>query len=436
MVTLKMNPADKNFVDKEEGIPPGNFPLPLAGIRVADFSWVAAGPWCTRYLAAMGAEVVKMESTQRIDFTRNTGPFAEKKPGLNRSSYFNMWNQSKKSCTININHPKGKELAKRLVAMSDITVENFGFGTLERLGLGYKELSQVKSDLIMLSSSGFGRSGPFKEFRCYGRNLHAASGLVNLCGYEGTEEPRSITVIWADVLAGLASTLAILIALYHRQQTGEGQYIDNAMVENCCFHLPESLLDYALNGRESVRKGNIEETCAPHNCYRCRGDDQWVAISVSNEKWADFCEALGNPPWCQEERFTNILKRIQNRNELDGLVNDWTKKFTPSEVVSIMQSRRIAAGVTYDLNQILGNSDLYAQGTLVKVNHPEVGWRSGPGLPWRLSLVPNPNHFAAPLLGEHNSYVFHGLLKMSKEEVSELIREGVIQNMSSILNNG
>ena len=422
-----MNPADKIFVGNQKGVHPGNLPLPLTGIRLTDFSWVAAGPWCTRYLAAMGAEVIKIESTQRIDFTRNTGPFAEKKGGLNRSSYFNMWNQSKKSCTININHPQGRELAKRLVKISDIAVENFGYGTLEKLGLGYSELTQVKSDLIMLSSSGFGRSGPFKEFRCYGRNLHAASGLVNLCGYEGGGEPRSITVIWADVVAGLASTLAILMALYHREQTGEGQYIDNSMVENCCFHLPEPLLDWALNGREWQRKGNSDETHAPQSCYRCYGDDQWVAISVSNEKWPEFCKAIGNPPWCQEERFANILKRIQNRKELDRFVNDWTKKYTPSEVVSILQSRGIAAGVTYDLEQILGNSDLYQQGTLVKVNHPEVGWRSGPGLPWRLSLVPNPNHFAAPLLGEHNSYVFLDLLKMSKEEVAELTKEGAIQ---------
>ncbi len=422
-----MTPADMIFVGNQEGAQPGNLPLPLTGTRVTDFSWVAAGPWCTRYLATMGAEVIKIESTQRIDFARNTGPFAEKKEGLNRSSYFNMWNQSKKSCTININHPKGRELAKRLVKISDIAVENFGYGTLEKLGLGYNELTHVKSDLIMLSSSGFGRSGPFKEFRCYGRNLHAASGLVNLCGYEGGGEPRSITVIWADVLAGLASTLAILMALYHREQTGEGQYIDNSMVENCCFHLPEPLLDCALNGREWQRKGNSDETRAPQSCYRCQGDDQWVAISVSNEKWPEFCKAIGNPPWCQEERFANILKRIQNRKELDRLVNDWTKKYTPGEVVSILQFRGIAAGVTYDLNQILGNSDLYQQGTLVKVNHPEVGWRSGPGLPWRLSLVPNPNHFAAPRLGEHNSYVLHELLKMSKEEVAELIKEGAIQ---------
>lgn len=422
-----MNPADSTLIDPPEEIQPGPPSLPLAGIRVADFSWVAAGPWCTRYLAVMGAEVVKMESAQRIDFTRNTGPFAEKKRGLNRSSYFNMWNQSKKSCTINISHPKGRELAKRLVAISDIAIENFGYGTLERLGLGYDALARVKPDLIMLSSSGFGRSGPSKDFRCYGRNLHAASGLVNLLGYESGGEPRSITVIWADVVAGLASTLAILMALYHRQQTGEGQYIDSAMVEMCCLHLPEPILEYALNGREWRREGNFDDTRGPHGCYRCRGDDQWVAISVSNEKWPEFCEAIGHPPWCRGERFATLLKRVRNRKELDSLVNDWTREYTPREVVSILQSRGIAAGVSYDLEQILRNPGLYQQGTLVKVNHPEVGWRSGPGLPWRLSAVPNPDHFAAPLFGEHNSYVFHELLGMSKEEVAELTQEGAIQ---------
>ncbi|MDD4859528.1 MAG: CoA transferase [Dehalococcoidales bacterium] len=397
--------------------------LPLSGIRVTDFSWVAAGPWCTRYLATMGAEVIKIESSKRIDFTRKTGPFAEGMKGVNQSAYFNMWNQSKKSCTINLTSPKGKEIVKRLVAKSDIVVENFGYGTLENLGLDYDNLKKIKPDIIMVSSSGFGKTGPQKKFLTYGRNLQAASGLSYLTGYPGGA--MGVTVIWSDVLTGNTSAFAVMLALHHRRRTGRGQYIDVSMFESTAIQLPEFMMDYAMNQRNASRTGNRSLALAPQNAYRCKGDDRWVAIEVASEKWVDFCRALGEPAWSHDARFQTLFGRLENAAELDSNIEMWTRERTPDEVVTALQKFGIAAGPSSDLHDIVNDKSLYDRGTLVTVNHPEMGEKTGPGLPWTMSGT-EPYHTAAPIIGQDNDYVFRDLLGMKDAEIEALTAEGAL----------
>jgi len=397
--------------------------MPLSGIRVADFSWVAAGPWCTRYLAIMGAEVIKIESQHRIDMTRSSGPFSDGIAGVNLSGYFNMWNQSKRSCTINLASEKGRDIARRLVKISDIVVENFSLGTMEKFGLSYSQLKQLRPDLIMLSSSGFGRTGPQKHYVAYGRNLQAASGLSYLTGYPGAE--MGVTIIWSDYISALTNAFAILVALHHRRRTGMGQYIDVSMLEATAMQLPDAIMDYAMNGRNWSRMGNQSNTAVPHNCYRCLGDDKWVAIEVTSEQWPDFCRAIGNLPWCHDMKFADLLQRLAHRDELDRLVESWTSQRTVEDVVSRLQRYGIAAGPSTDLEDLFADESLFDRRTLVRVAHPEAGVKVGPGLPWRMSRV-LPDIQGAPLLGGDNRYVFCELLGMSEDEVATLAQEGAI----------
>ncbi len=397
--------------------------MPFSGIRIADFSWVVAGPWSTRCLAAMGAEVIKIESKRRPDMAKSIAPYADNIPGVNRAGYFNLLNQSKRSCAINMGNEKGREIAKRLVKVSDIVVENFGFGTMEKFGLGYQDLKKLRPDLIMLSSSGFGRTGPEKEYLAYGRNLQAASGLSYLTGYPGGQ--MGVTVVWSDCVTGFTSTFALLLALHHRRKTGQGQYIDVSMIEATAMQLPEALIDYAMNGRNQGPVGNTSDIVAPHNCYRCEGDDKWVTIEVKNEQWPAFCQALGEPEWCHDAKFADLLTRVAHRDELDQHVTAWTKQHTVEDVVRTLQSQGIASGPSADLEDLTTDESLYERGSLVRVVHPEVGLRIGPGLPWQMSKVV-PIHKSAPLLGQDDHYVFCDLLGMSEDEVANLAAEGAI----------
>jgi benzylsuccinate CoA-transferase BbsF subunit len=397
--------------------------MPLSGIRVADFSWVVAGPWCTRHLALMGAEVIKIESQKRIDFCRMTGPFPNGVKNINTSGYFNMWNQSKKSCSINLADPKGRDIARRLVKVCDVVVENFASGSVEKMGFSYAELKKIRPDLIMLSSSGFGRTGPEKDWRAYGRNLQAASGLYHLTGFPGGSKGTGIVL--ADAITGLINVFAILAAIHHRNRTGEGQYIDVSMIEATAAHIPESVMDYAINGRNRGCRGNRSETMAPHNAYRCLGEDKWVAIEVNDEQWPDFCRAIGEPEWCRNPKFSDVLGRLAHEDELDRRIGEWTSRRTVEEAVSILQRHGIAAGASADLKDLFADASLYDQGALVKLAHPEAGVRVGPGLPWQMSRV-TPDYRRAPNLGEDNSYVFCELLGMTENEVNQLAQEGIL----------
>ena len=265
---------------------------PLAGVRILDFGQVILLPFATRWLAWLGAEVILIESSKRA-FQRVTPPFAHGRPGVNTGARFNTMNNNKIGCTLNLKSPEGIDLAKRLVGISDVVVENFSTGTMEKLGLAYPALKKIKSDLIYLSASAFGRTGSWKDYAGYHSSVNAFSGVAQVTGYAGGP-PRLLGAVLPDTIGGIYITFALMLALLHRQRTGAGGYIDFSMLEGMMTLIPQPILDYTMNAREWTRVGNRDALKAPHGIYRCRGDDRWLAISVATQaEWQSLCAVAG-----------------------------------------------------------------------------------------------------------------------------------------------
>ena len=400
--------------------------LPLNGVRVADFSWVLQGPRCTQWLGAMGAEVIRIETSRRLDQFRKNPPFAEGKPGLNRAGSFHQLNYSKKSCTLDLNQPEAAEIAKEIVKISDVAIENFAFGVIDRFGLSYSVLKSVKPDLIMVSSTALGGTGPEKHHVAYGATIHSFSGICSLTGYtDGLPKPLGGT--YTDPLSGVTLAFAVLVALHHRARTGQGQFIDVSMAEATMVQLPEGLMDYAMNRRVRQPMGNRDDIMAPHGCYACKGEDKWVAIAVATEEeWEALCHVITSPALSRDERFADPFSRWQNQDELDRLIGEWTREHTPYEAMGILQQVGIAAGVPLDTEELLNDPHLKERQLFIEIDHPEVGRRPVIRLPWNLTPGPSATYEHAPLLGEHNEYVFQDLLGMSKNDIAQLIAKRII----------
>ena len=399
--------------------------LPLEGIRIVDFTAVWAGPHVTQWLAVMGAEVIKIESNLRPDMTRSF--FSNVNTNLTMSAEYSGLNCGKKACTLNMTLPRARELAKEIIGVSDIVTENFGGSVMDRWGLGYADLKKIKPDIIMYSGSGFGRTGPYKEFPAYAGIAEAFAGLCSLNGYPGGDPLPMATFGYADITSAEHGAFAILTALHHRSKTGEGQYIDLSMTEVVASLLFGAIMDYTMNDRVQGLQGNWNSTMAPHSCYRCQGDDEWVAIAVSNdEEWKAFCYAIGNPELTMDERFRDGLNRWKNQEELDRLIEEWTKNHAHYEVMEILQKAGVMAGPTLKVAEVVQDRHLEERGFFIDVGHPDVGTVRFPRLPWRSSEGPQGNYEQPPCLGEHNDYVFRELLKMPEEEIARLEEEQVI----------
>ena len=399
--------------------------LPLEGIRVCDFTWVWAGPYTTLFLAMMGAEVIKVESKRRPDTTRRAAG-----PGgatvSNQSSAFNALNSAKKSCTLDLTKPRAAELAKEIIKISDVVAENFSADTMERFGLGYQDLREIKPDIIFYANSIPGRTGPRRHYAGYAWDSHALSGAASLTG-RSDGPPMNIGANYGDLITGTHGAFAILAALHHREKTGKGQYIDASMIEVVVDVIPEAAMDYLMNGKVRQRQGNRHDFMAPHGCYRCRGDDKWVAIAIgSEEEWRAFCGAMGEPEWTKDAKFADGYSRWLNQEELDKLVGTWTKDYTHYEVMEILQRAGVAAGPSLSAAELVEDRHLRQRGFLVEMDHTERGKGPMPGLPWRFLSSPGHDYRAGPCLGEHNDYVFGKLLGLSKDEIAKLVEEEVV----------
>ncbi|MFC1932734.1 CaiB/BaiF CoA transferase family protein, partial [Chloroflexota bacterium] len=374
----------------------------------------------------MGAEVIKVETRLYPDSSRMS--ITPGKPtGLNQAIFFADVNYGKKGITLNMNQPKAVELVKELVKLSDIVVDNFGGPVMERWGLGYSDLKKIKPDIIVLSACGWGRTGPYAERPAYASIIDAYSGFSFANGYVGGEPVAVGAAGWVDSVTAEHGVFAIMAALYHRSKTGEGQYIDLSMTEVELAFLPELVMDYTMNERVRGRAGNRDDIIAPHGCYRCRGEDKWVAIAVSSkEEWIAFCNVMGNPEWTRKEEFSDALSRWKNQEELDRLIGEWTINYTHHEVMEMLQRAGVMAGASLDLEELVNDPHLEERDFLVDIEHPEMGKLRHTGLPWRLSDTPKGNYQRAPLLGEHNDYVFGELLGMSREEIKRLEEEKVL----------
>jgi crotonobetainyl-CoA:carnitine CoA-transferase CaiB-like acyl-CoA transferase len=311
---------------------------PLSGVRVLDFSWVWAGPFCTLQLAYLGAEVIRVESSKRLCATRCLPPFLDDKPGPNRAGPFNQWNHNKLSLELNLARSEAIEIACELVRHCDVAVENFGPGVIDRMGLGYEVLSRHKPDLIMMSMSGYGRTGPCSRFLNYGPQLGAQSGLLSATGYPG-DRPREAAVAYSDPASGLFASYLLTAALIHKKRTGAGQYIDLAMLEVLEMIAPEVLLEYAMTGRDPGFVGNRDSLMCPHNCYKALGDaEAWVTIAIGTQaQWRALCDAIGQPAMADEPHFATAAMRKRNEDELDRIISDWTAQRDRWETTDLLQ---------------------------------------------------------------------------------------------------
>jgi len=399
---------------------------PLDGIRIVDFTWAWAGPYATLLLALLGAEVIKVESHKRLDHTRlrslMTGPTMG---GPNKSTVFNDINLNKLSLTLNLTKPGAIEIAKKLVGISDVVTQNMRPGVMDRLGLGYEALREVKPDIIMLSSSAVGATGPERTYVGYAPTFAALSGLAYVTGYpEG--QPSTLTGA-IDTRVGTTAAFAILAALHYRKRTGKGQDIDLSSAESISCLAGDVLMDYTMNGRIRERNGNRDEVMVPHGCYPCQGEGHWVTIAVSGEEeWQSFCRVIGSPEWTREPQFAVADNRRRNQTELDEYIAGWTSQHTDYEIMEVLQENGIAAIPTFNGRMVPQDPHCRERGILAEVEHPELGNRLVVGPPWRLSDTPTRTPCAAPLIGEHNQYVLGELLGMPQDEITRLVEDEVV----------
>jgi crotonobetainyl-CoA:carnitine CoA-transferase CaiB-like acyl-CoA transferase len=400
---------------------------PLSGVRVLDFSWVWQGPFCTLQLAHLGAEVIRIESAKRIDINRVIPPFADGESGYNRAGSFNQWNQGKRSLLLNLESREGIEIARSLVSHCDLVVENFAPGVIGRMGLGYDALRELRPDLIMLSLSGYGQTGPYSRYVSYGGLLGAQSGLFSVSGYSNAQ-PLETGITYGDPNAGALGAYAAVAALIHRARTGQGQYIDVALWEALEFVMPEAWLEYQMNRREPIVAGNRDRWMAPHNCYKSLGDaEHWISIAVrDDEEWCSLCRAIDQPALAADPRFRTRASRKQNEDELDAIITRWTSQRDRWEATEILQRAGVAAMPTLSNKDLAHDLHLKQRGFLVELEHPEVGRRIHAGVPWTMSETPCQVRRPAPLLGADTDDVLTTLLGYSADRIADLRRTGVL----------
>jgi len=388
----------------------------LEGIRILDFTWHMTGPIATKHFSDLGAEVIILESKRRPGWRR----------GPPRSSSTDQNCTSKLSITVNTRDPRGLELAKRLVAKSDVVVENFAGGAMKRMGLGYDVLRQIKPDLIMLSTSMQGQTGPYSNHPGSGHKLTALAGFSAILGWP--DRPPAWIAAYTDFIAPRYAILGIMAALEYRRRTGQGQYLDMSQLENALQFMGPLILDYAVNKRVANRMGNKSEYAAPHNAYRCLGEDRWCAIAVfTDDEWQGLCRVIGRPEMANDPRFVTLLARKANEAELDQIVNAWTGSRTAEEVMTLMQAAGVPAGVAETGEDLVEHDpQLSHRHTFQELEYPGVGkYRSFTGTHFLMSKY-EVQMAPAPLMGAHNAYVFKELLGMPDAEYDALVKEGVI----------
>jgi len=399
---------------------------PLAGIRVADFTWAWAGPQGSLLLGMLGAEVIKIESRARLDHSRvHSLTAGSLKGGIDDSPVFNDLNLGKRSVTLNLRSEGGRDLVKQLVSKSDVVLQNMRPGVLDKLGLGYEDLRKVKQDIIMLSSSAVGAGGPEGRYAGYAPTFACLSGMTSISGYP--DEPPTALSGSVDLRVGTASTFAVLAALTQRKRTGEGQNIDVSSTEVMSAMMGHAFLDYQLGGVVPERIGNRAKLMAPHGCFRCKDDGKWgswVTIAVGNDhEWRAFCGVVKNDVFTNE-KFASVASRKANEDQLEALVEEWTSEQTVDQVVSALQAVGVAATKMHTGATLADDAHTSARGVYVPVTHPNLGEIRVVRPPWRMRGAGLDE--AAPLLGQHNDYVLGDVLGLGEDEIARLVESEVV----------
>ncbi|MCK0508123.1 CaiB/BaiF CoA transferase family protein [Aromatoleum anaerobium] len=399
--------------------------LPLKGIRVVNFGWVWAGPVVGQTLGFLGAEVLKVESAARVDMTRNLPPFADGIPGPNRSLSNHACWAGNGSVSLNLKEPEALQLACRLIAASDVVVENFGPGVMERLGLGYERLREVKPDIILFSMPAAGLYGPLEHVRTYGLSLTSITGLDSLVGYKGGD-PVPVENAFSDPYAGIFGAFAVLTALNHRRNTGQGQHVDFSQQEAVMQMVGPAYMDYVLNGRIGGPKSNAHPTAvtAPYAVFPCAGDDRWISIAVYTEdEWQGLIAAMGSPAWAAE--FATQSARLTNIDPLHERIAAWTCAFDDRELAARLQEHGVAASPVLNVGDLLDDPHFRARGTFVEVTHP-LGFRETIYGAYVKTSRSHPEIHPGPIIGQDNERVFKQILGVSAAEYERLTREKII----------
>ncbi|MEE9285730.1 MAG: CoA transferase [Dehalococcoidia bacterium] len=399
-------------------------PYPLEGYRVADLGQVWAGPVLAHLLADMGAEVIRIESRAGTDAMRN---IAQDPSEIRQALEANFVYRNRTCVTLNFTKPRGVELVKEFVKHCDIVIENFSPRVLQKFGLQYEALREVKPDLIMVSMSAAGQYGPYRDLLGYGPSINSISGVDSMVGYFGDD--RLMVNVWdADPTTAVTAAFAVLTALHYRERTGQGQYIDLSFYEALTSLVGEGIMDYSMNGRVAQPQGNRHLSMAPHGIYPCAGRDKWVSIAVKTpEEWQGFVRALGDPPWTREERFADLFGRLCHREELDELVAQWTRQHSNYDVMHTLQSHGVAAAVVATLEDVYLDPHDRHRRTSLRIEDPRLDEADVVhGIPWHLSETPGAIFKLAPAMGADNQRVFREMLGMSDDEVRRLVDEQVI----------
>jgi crotonobetainyl-CoA:carnitine CoA-transferase CaiB-like acyl-CoA transferase len=409
--------------------------LPLAGMRVIDISNVISMPYAGGLLADLGAEVIKIERTARPDTTRtnpNSAVYPDNDPGedpWNRTGTYNVLNRGKKSLTLDLSQPAGRDILRELIQNSDILTENFTPRVMRGWGLDYPNASKLNPRLIMLSCSGYGREGPYAPYPGQATTMEATHGMAHVTGY-GNEEPSKAGQSFVDFLATWSLLMGATMGLRYRNRSGKGLWIDVGMYQLGCFMLSEYILDWTANGRIAERIGNRHPWLAPQGCYRCAGDDEWCVVSVhDDQEWAALCGVMDQPALADDPRFATNEVRMQNHDAADALISVWMSGVPKLEAMHTLQAAGVRAGAVFNGRDIHIDTHAQVRGMMEKVQFPtarNVGDRFMIGRPWRLSRLSPSIRGPAPMLGEHNRDVIQGLLGYDDGRYGELERSGII----------
>jgi crotonobetainyl-CoA:carnitine CoA-transferase CaiB-like acyl-CoA transferase len=389
----------------------------LSGLRVLDLTRVLAGPYATRILADFGAEVIKVQS-------RKIAAGAKE----NASWYFNAWNRNKLSITLDLDFVEARELFLKLASISDVVIENFSPRVMANWGLTYERLREVNADLIMVSMSGMGQTGPWRDYVAFGPTIQSLSGLTYLSSFS-SDAPLGLGFAYADVVAGLYAAVAVLAALEFRDERGTGLYIDLSEYEAACTVLGPSFLDIFANQTEISAQGNRSDylPAAPHGCYRCQGEDRWCVIAVFNEfEWNALCKVMRYPRWTREERFSSPSKRKKHSKALDTFVEQWTETHEAEDVFSLLHEAGVPAGIVQNAEDLANDPHLMARDFFVHLQHPILGSTISDGSPIKFARSTTSEEKVAPLLGGDNRYVFIERLGLTEEELSSYTKMGII----------
>ena len=402
----------------------------LSGVRIVDATSVMAMPTAMYVLADMGAQVIKVESHTRS--RGGQGVYPDGVPGnepWNRDGSFHQLHRGKYGITLDLKVEEAVELFKNLVRVSDVLAENNRPGVMERLGLGYETLRKINPHLVYFSFSGFGQTGPWRNYQGIGRMFELTGGVSQFTGYP-EDGPRRVGQAWFDPPNGWMAVFAILSALHHRNKTGEGQWVDYSMYQLAASTVGDAILDYQSNERSGKLMGNSHPHFSPHGVFRCKGDDKWIAISVTDDaQWDSLLQAMGNPDWAKDDRYADVLSRSQHQESLHRHISEWTENFEHLELMAILQGFGVPAGAVLNSREVLTNDHIKARGLYENISYPAelgVGKRAHLGRPWKMSKTESYIRRPAPSLGAHNDLILTDLLGLQPQRIDQLYELGAI----------